>query len=290
MEQQQFIERKIILEVNFLEKLVYFGETDTSTVITEEVWNESIIPFLMTDWHDPDKDEIEFFIFYNNNTYFCQKRRKRLDYATESFYWQSYQSSEKSFDQAKELYDVFNTIGFINTQNETEKWLNAAETLITENDAFFRDKWSALKRQINEMLAFSDWRVLPDIEEKYEGEVDLWIKWRNILRNSLPDFNTFSTAYEAFKFCHEYKFPVDPKNYLKNYPNREVEYLSTDDQYKTYSFQAASDYTSKNIYTIQEFINTTVRTEIKITNQMREVINKLKLNKFYPDLIDKLTV
>lgn len=287
-ESGQFIERKILLEVNFSEKLIYFGTTDNSTVVMEDVWNESVLPYLMPDWHDPDKDELEFFIFYNDNSYFCQKKRKRLNYSTESYYWQSYQSTEKSLEQAKEIYDMFNVIGFVNSENETEKWLEEAQTLVTSNEMFFKDKWSALRRQISEMLSFSDWRILPDVEDKYENEKNMWIQWRETLRSSLPNFDNFSNAYEAFKFCHEYKFPIDPKTYITKYPNKEVEYLSTDDQYETYSFKAASDYASRNIYTIQEYINTMATNEIKITAEMKQLIEKLKIRKFYPDLMNKL--
>lgn len=284
----QFIEKKAILEVNFLEKIIYFRNTDTSTLIPDDVWNDVILNFLIPEWHDPDKDEIEFFIYYNDNSYFCQKKRKRLDYANESYYWQSYQSTEKSNEQATELYDMFTTVGFLNQKEEADRWLDDANTLISNNEAFFQEKWSILKKQLNEMLFFSDWRVLPDVVEKIEGETDMWIKWRKWLRECLPDYIEFATPYEAFKFCYEFKFAIDPKMYLEKYPNQEVEYLATEDQFTSYSFKASFDYMSKNIYNIQEYIQRNVNTEISISGEIRELINKLKLRNYFPELLKKL--
>lgn len=284
----QFIEKKAILEVNFLEKIIYFRNTDTSTLIPDDVWNDVILNFLIPEWHDPDKDEIEFFIYYNDNSYFCQKKRKRLDYANESYYWQSYQSTEKSNEQATELYDMFTTVGFLNQKEEADRWLDDANTLISNNEAFFQEKWSVLKKQLNEMLFFSDWRVLPDVVEKIAGETDMWIKWRKWLRESLPDYSEFATPYEAFKFCYEFKFAIDPKMYLEKYPNQEVEYLATEDQFTSYSFKASFDYMSKNIYNIQEYIQRNVNNEISISGEIRELINKLKLRNYFPELLQKL--
>lgn len=286
--EEQFIEKKVILEVNFSEKIIYFRNYDTSTLVPDDVWNNVVINFLTPEWHDADKDEIEFFIYYNDNSYFCQKKRKRLDYANQSYYWQSYQFTEKSNEQAYEVYDMFNTVGFVNRKEESDRWLDDANTLISNNQAFFQEKWSVLKKQISEMLYFSDWRVLPDIVEKFPGETDMWIKWRNWLRQCLPNYSEFSTPYEAFKFCYELKFAIDPKMYLEKYPNKEVEYLTTDDQFTSYSFKASFDYMSKNIYNIQEYVQMNINNEIKLSEETRELINRLKLKNYYPELLNKL--
>jgi hypothetical protein len=286
--EEQFIEKKAILEVNCLEKIIYFRNYDTSTLIPDDIWNEVVLNFLIPEWHDPGKDEIEFFVFYNDNSYFCQKKRKRLDYTNQSYYWQSYQFNEKSVEQATEVYDMFTTVGFVEQKEQTDKWLEDAKTLISNNQAFFDEKWSILKKQINEMLYFSDWRVLPDVIEKFPGETDLWIKWRKWLRECLPSSDQFSTPYELFKFCYEFKFAIDPKMYLEKYPNQEVEYLSTEDQFSSYEFNASFDYMSRNIYNIQEYIQSNVNNEIKLSTETTELIKKLKLRNYYPDLLQKL--
>jgi len=284
----QFIEKKAILEVNFLEKTIYFLNYDTSTLVSDDVWNDVVLNSLTPEWHDVDKDEIEFFVYYNDNSYFCQKKRKRLDYANQSYYWQSYQFTEKSNEQATEVYNILNTVGFLNQKEEADKWLDDANTLISNNEAFFLGKWTTLKKEINEMLYFSDWRVLSDVEEKYPGETEMWIKWRKWLRESLPKYEEFSTPYEAFKFCCEYKFAIDPKKYNELYPNKEVEYLTTEDQFTAYGFKASFDYMSKNIYNIQEYVRMNVNNEIKITEETKKLIEKLKLKKYYPELLQKI--
>lgn len=285
---EQFIEKRVILEVNFSEKIIYFRNYDTSTLVPDDVWNDVVLNFLIPEWHDPDKDKMEFFIYYNDNSYFCQKTRKRLDYTNQSYYWQSYQFNEKTSEQAAEVYDMFSTVGFINQKQESDKWLDDANTLISNNEAFFQEKWSVLRKEINEMLYFSDWRVLPDVVEKFPGETEMWIKWRKWLRESLPNYTKFSTPYEAFKFCYEFKFAIDPKMYLEKYPNKEVEYLSTEDQFTSYGFKASFDYMSKNIYNIQEYIQMNIDNEIKLSSEVTELINKLKLKKYYPELLQKL--
>jgi hypothetical protein len=137
-------------------------------------------------------------------------------------------------------------------------------------------------------LYFSDWRVLPDVVEKFEGERDMWIEWRKRLRQLLPGVDTFESEYNAFKYSFELKYPIDPKQYITKYPNKEVEYLSTEDQFTSYGFRAATDYLTKNVYTIQEYIRNNINNEIIIEQKTRELIQKLRITNYYPDLIEKI--
>ena len=56
-------------------------------------------------WHS-DTDMLEFFQYFNDGTYFCQRKRVKYDFATESNYLKTYSFTGATGAQAKELYEL----------------------------------------------------------------------------------------------------------------------------------------------------------------------------------------
>ena len=77
--------------------------------------------------------------------------------------------------------------------------------------------------------------------------------------------------------------------YVKKYPNRDVEYLSTDDQFDKLDFNVSTDFVSKNIMNISDFVNNYNQEDIVVTQKAYELMNELELFNYFPAL-DKTLV
>jgi len=53
---------------------------------------------------------------------------------------------------------------------------------IDEEVLFFEKTYAKRLSERNQMLKVSDWRILPDVIDSYPGEKDMWILWRQKLR------------------------------------------------------------------------------------------------------------
>lgn len=272
-------ERQVRLEINFQEKLAAKG--DTVTRFKEEVWENIILKSIPSNWHDPEKDEIQFLIFYTDGTYFCQKRRNKYDFETKSTYWASYVFNEGSNEQAKELYELFDGVGRVQKQANYSVWIEKGKELY-DNAFYYQAKYVKKMVDIQNLLLYSDWRILPDAPEKMENEREMWIKWRDEIRKLMRSFDDFETPYKAYEYVSKIKFPLDPRVYLKEYPNQEVEYLSTEDQYVKQEFMASNDWVAARILDINDFVENYIPAEVFVTKKVKELLSELKVEKYFP--------
>ena len=276
------------LEFNFKERAITLGiinQGAVTTFVEDDAWEQKVMPLLTDIWHYENRDELEYIILYSDYTFLCQKRKLKYDFKTESSYWVTYEYKECNVADLVELCDKLEAI--VTIQKEVEK--NDVLTQVRELnslDFYYDAKWYKKKDEINKMLLFSDWRVLPDAPQKFEGEKDLWIIWRQKLREILPSNprETFESNFEMFKFITTLKYPIDPSVYLDKYPERDVEYLSTDDQYDKYDFVVSKDFTSATMMNLIIFMET-YDVEIRPINaKILDLAKKLKLEEVYPGL------
>jgi|TARA_B100000035_G_scaffold314838_1_gene332607 hypothetical protein len=274
--------RETILEVNFREKLSVRNNF-TAAKISDDVWDEKVLPKLNPFWHIEGKDEIEYFIYYSDNSYLCQKRRLRTDPDTNSQYWKTYWYEDATSEQAYEVYELFSALFTLTKEERRTNWVAESKKLF-DHQFYYEGKWRKMRGQISEMLLYSDWRMLPDYEEEFEGELALWKEWRKRVRNLLPDLETFESAYAAFEFVSKMKYPLDPNMYVKKYPNRDVEYLSTDDQFDKLDFKASSDFVAANVANIGDFVRNYAQEDIIVTQKAYALMEELSLFEYFPDL------
>ena len=207
------------------------GEFNGKRHKIDESLRDKFLSTKISDFWHTDKDLIEFFQYFNDGTYFCQRKRVKYDFSTESTYLQTYSFTGASSEQAKELYELIDTFFQVVTEVKNAK-INELVAGIDADVALFEQRMYKLKRQRQEMLSLSDWRILPDIDDSYEGEKDRWIKWRKWIRDeSTPhpqseEFN--NSGLEYFKYTYNLKFPIDPSKYLKMYPGGKLEDGVTD--------------------------------------------------------------
>lgn len=272
-------QREVILEINFSEKLAARGQI--ATHFKDEVWENVILKSLPSTWHDPGKDEIQFLVFYNDKTYFCQKRRSKYDFESKSSYWASYVYSEGSKEQAQELYEIFDGVSRVQKQANYSFWIEKGKELY-DQAFYYEAKWVKKMKDIQTMLLYSDWRVLPDAPQKFDGERDMWIKWRDEMRSLMVSYDSFETPYKAFEYVSKLKFPLDPRNYLKEYPEKDVEYLSSEDQYVKQEFMASNDWVAARIMDINDFMENYIPSEVYVTKKVKELLDELKMEQYFP--------
>lgn len=197
-------------------------------------------------WHDASKDKMEFFQYFSTGHYFCQRSKKVYDFASETSYWKTYSFKGATNAQAEELYKLM--MDYYDVSLEIKE-LKVRDNIaaIDKEAIYFEDRYMKLRRQKDEMLTLTDWRVLPDIEDKYEGEKDRWIKWRKYIRESIcerPDAYENNLAY--FKATFEKKFPVDPEVYRAKYDGvtDAPEYMDANDsnQWVGHDSEASKDF------------------------------------------------
>lgn len=219
-------------------------------------------------WHDADKDRLEFFKFYSNGEYFCQRSKKAYDFETETSYWKTYSFHGATTEQAKEMQQLLYDYYAFSIEVKDLKVRDKIEE-INQEAVYFEAKYMKIRRQRDEMLNLSDWRVLPDIVDSYEGEKDRWVAWRSLIRNvnNLKPAD-FDNNLEYFKYTFECKFPVDPVVYRELYPNEMLEdgvtpapaYLDVNDpnQWRSHDTEASSDFFHNrelNIYNMSRSYN-----------------------------------
>lgn len=281
--------KESIFELNFKEKAVTIGsivEGGKMTFIDEKAWEDVILPAISADWHDPGKDEIEHLLLYNDKKYLCQRRKLRFDFATETTSWKTYLYKDGPVADVERIRDIVETVVVIQREVNTYEMMQRARELNLEDlDYYYDHKWYKKVNEIHKMLLYSDFRVLPDTPVKYEGEKDHWVQWRQELRDLLPKNprEQFADNFEMFKYIQTVKYPVDPRKYLAMYPNRDVEYLSTDDQYQKYDFEASSDFVSKTQMNLINYLET-YDTEFRpVDKKILDLAQELGL----PEVFDK---
>jgi cell fate (sporulation/competence/biofilm development) regulator YlbF (YheA/YmcA/DUF963 family) len=245
----------------------------------------------VSEFWNTDKDLLEFFQYFNDGTYFCQRKRVKYDFGTESTYLQTYNFNGANSQEAKELYELIDTFFGVLLEVKKAK-IDSVVAGIDSDVAFYEQRMYKLKRQRQEMLGFSDWRILPDIEDSYEGEKDRWIKWRKWIRdNSTPapsnaEFN--NSGLEYFKYTYNLKFPIDPSKYLKMYPGGKLEDGVTDapafmdandtNQWVKHDSQASTDFFTNREVNMFNLAQRGIAPTKKVTKEILDLMKELNID------------
>jgi hypothetical protein len=281
-----------IIEVNFDEKVIV-SQSQHTVMPRDEAWDKFVLDYLQPLWHDPGKDEMQFFAYYTDGSYMCQRKKKRVDFQNQSSYWQTYQFNILGKEEAEKISLLFDTVFFLEKSAKKESFKESAKEFYDK--AFYHEKkYMKMVKEIRGMLLYSDWRMCVDYEEEFDGEQEMWKTWRKALRRVLPKFDTFETAFDAFKAACVAKYPVDPNQYFKQYPDGKdsdgnvVEYMSTEDQFTKMDFIASGDFVAANMEGVVEYLEQVKNDEIEVESKMYELMDTLETNLIYPELKGKL--
>jgi hypothetical protein len=275
--------RTPIIQVSFPTQFISFNMSDRRRPIEGFVWEkmvEKIDPF----WHS-DNDEIQYFFYYNDDTYFCQKRKLVYDFATKSQFWKEYVWKEPTSAQAKELAEFFTTFSFLQqdiSTREIETKINAFKEEKYIHDRTYYERIA----ERNNLLTVSDWRVLPDAPQAFEGERDMWIQWRTYLREMIKKPSEFENNLEFFKYIMNLKYPIDPRQYFEKYPDMRVPFMDENDeeQWSNEQNRVSKDFMYQNIRNIVGLIEDNQQRPKLISKQILDIAKRLQIEEAFPGL------
>lgn len=257
-----------ILQILFNEKIIWYeGISVTGSGVEFDKFLSGLPKTIFN-----ENDRIQFFTYYSENHYKIEKVKTIYDFKlkkTRDIIYDPEIFSEDIaylFEKSKLFYEDLKRRELFNTKEQIKSDIKKQLTYRVVSLRAFRDR----------LLENSDWTQSADIPFS-DVDKNNWIKFRQVLRD-LPDQESwdYSTAYTIL-------FPIDPSTYKLRYPNYEVEYLSTPDQYEN---QKANKEKEKIIAIVKQFNLPSIKienlTQLDYINLIAEV-NQI-LYKIDPDL------
>lgn len=205
----------VALYVNAVNRTIQ--QNGVTKVIQDDYWNKNIVPILYPVW-DSDKDKLETFVYYKNNTAFMAKNKYQRNQKTGEYKWVSYEFDLTSFPKSEitELYEKLQE-KYVEYRDIEDFNLDNALRKIYQKDNIVN--WNKLVMIRKFLLMDSDWTIGRD-SPLTEEQQEMWIKYRDKLRNVPQDQEGIPAA--------EVVFPITPTKYQKMVQEGETsaEYLS----------------------------------------------------------------
>jgi len=306
--------KNIVIELDFLNKFAhanvelgiydgrYFNPAAKKTALDEELLEQFLDKSVDDFWHNSN-DKLDFFQYFDDGSYFCQRQKLQYDFKMESSYYKTYSFTGATPEQAKEFSDLCITFFEIGNEIKDVK-IDKVIKEVDEEILFYEQRMFKIRRQKTEMLNLSDWRVLPDVEEKYEGERDRWIAWRRWVRKesmlSPADPRFAGSGLSYFKHTYEMQWPRDPRYYENMYPGGKLEDGVTDapafmdendpKQWVKHDAEASSDFMKNREDHMYLLANQHKQTTRKINSKMKEMMELLGVPDKIPEDWDKYVV
>lgn len=214
----------ILLQANLKEStILYQGKVVTLDEEKRLLLCEQLGSF----WHN-DSDYILLFEYYEDGHYNCERKKKIYDYRYREFSEKNYMFTEATLEQAASVYEIFASfyeqariLDLQKAKEEVQKKINEFTNILQVNLRLLRQR----------MLYMTDWIFIDDGSVRDSEKQDLYRKYRQYLR----DLPVIDPEFESDPL--NAKFPIIPEDYIDRYPNKEVEYLSTPDQFTQYYFE-----------------------------------------------------
>lgn len=229
-------ENPTILEYDAKAKLILvrvnnFGVYEHEASVLSEIVNNNLLNHIPDEWSNRN-DKLALFWIREDGTFGLEKEKLKYDVKTKETKWVRYKCKNFTLEQAKELFEIIKAAIWVQN-TKTEEELNRELLELSKKKAYL-DKIHLRKLDLlNRYLRSTDWRILPDAPQFFEGEQELWIIWRDRMRECVKSPDDFDSEIDYLMYCEEFKWPINPEMYYNLYPDREVEYLSTEDQFTT---------------------------------------------------------
>jgi hypothetical protein len=170
---------------------------------------------LGSSWHN-DNDKLILFEYYADGRYNIERKKTVFDYRTrtetEKYYPYLEVTQEDVIETYHKLLDFYEELKLKDLERAKEQvrqQLVEATSVLKQNVAVMRF----------DLLIKSDWTQMPDVTFRVENEKDMWIEYRQYLRDmsELEDWNGNTMRVE---------FPITPKEYLAKDPQQTKKYLT----------------------------------------------------------------
>ena len=290
--QLDLINNTILQAPNSATTLTDFNTASLQTLEFEDELKTKFFEMIGSFWHT-EEDTLDFFSYYNDGTYMAQRSRQKYDFNSESLYWSEYQFKSSSQEQATQVYNTALALFAVAAKRKTDLALKKTEALDKEIN-FFESKWIKRSREKQMMLNASDWRVLPDIEDSYEGEKAMWIAWRAKIRSiAVPTPEQYDDKLAFAQTLYNQVYPIDPKNYRNLYPNGMLEdgvtpapaFMDPDDadQWTNYDDDASSDFLDSRMINKLMYAKQRASGTKRVKREVLDIIKLMQVESIYPD-------
>ena len=292
--------RRSVLEIDLLNSVVidatHILDLPNGTSINQPI---RILPDIMErfktevvgDTFHMEGDELQHVIFYSDDTAIIQRKKLKYDFATDSATAVQYifngATTEQILALKARVIDLISASRIVR-----EKQIQDKIVKISEEKLFYDAKMNKRLEERKAMLKGSDWRVLPDIEDSYEGEKEMWKKWRKTLRE-MEVFNaTYEDSLDLFKAIHHMKWPIDPSIFKQAFPDgvdkdgNPVEYLGTDDQWTKRDIDASKDYVGDRMASVIEWRDRSGNANRNVASAVQDLMKLMRVEDFVENGID----
>ena len=189
------------LYLNAFDKTIqYEGVMKT---IDDDYWTSDIVPILYPLW-DSDKDKLELFVQYKDNTVKMNKTKYQRNQKTGAYKWVSYQFDLAPFPT--EVNDLYTKIVEkwteyrVGQENDLERALAASFSKSTILN------WTKVTLMRNFLLMDSDWTQIGDAPISAEEKAK-WVTYRQKLRDIPQDQKVIA--------ANSVLFPITPAKHAK---------------------------------------------------------------------------
>lgn len=241
--------KKPILEYDSVNKLVFvrFKKDDGSytynSIYLGKELNDRLLNAIPDEWSN-DKDFILLFSIYDNGEHTLYKQKYKYDFASNTAKPVKYEYTDFTLEEATELFNILKSLLFIKQVSLEDEKVSAISEIIN-NPEYLDFRYQQQIEERDNLLRSSDYRILDDYPELFDGEKQLWIKWREEVRKVAIPREEFEDSLDWIIHIESYKWPEDPLIYHGKYPNHDVEYLSTEDQYSQQPTLISTDIQNK---------------------------------------------
>ena len=189
------------LYLNAFDKTIQFE--GVMKTIDDDYWTSDIVPILYPLW-DSDKDKLELFVKYKDDTVKMNKTKYQRNQKTGAYKWVSYQFDLSPFPT--EVNDLYTRIVEkwteyrVGQENDLERALAASFSKSTILN------WTKVTLMRNFLLMDSDWTQLGDAPLSTEEKAK-WVTYRQKLRD-IPEEQKDNAANAVV-------FPITPSKHAK---------------------------------------------------------------------------
>ena len=248
-------------------------------------------------WHT-DTDQLQYIQIYDNGTYYCQRRKPKYDHVTKVSTSTAYEYKGATQEDADKL--VEDILSLIEAQTVVRS-IEISSTLseVDKEYMFFDHTYNKRLTEKQALLAVTDWRILPDVEDSYVGEKDMWKKYRAELRKLVPkDPTEYATPLDFFKSISTMKWPVDPKIFFAKYPDGkdsdglDVEYLKEGDdtQWVERETESSRDLMESKLINIGELRQRYVDSRRIVNQKVQDIMKLMRVEEIIEGGVDYTTM
>lgn len=221
-----------ILEYDALAKYIIVRTTDSYSEHSHEACqlsealNKNLLEGL-PDKYSNRNDRIILFYIREDGKYQLKKEKLKYDFKTKESKWVRYEYKNLKLEEAKEIFEAIKTAVWVqDTLNEEQ--LTQATIELAKKDVYITRDHAEKMRSQSKLLRDSDWRILEDAPQTFDGERDLWLKYRDKLRKLVRAPESFETEMDYLFYREQFKWPINPHQYDNIDPEHLTEYLSDD--------------------------------------------------------------